>query len=237
MHPPTSDKPLTTRPPRWLVVAAAVLVAQLLVAIGLDPQPRHLSMTAVMIVLVGLLLWGSRVAWVLTLLGVLFQFGSSIYTAQWRLITGAAIALCLFAPSSMRYVWRTPVEQKSGWMGQRALGLYFRIRASAHAITRRLVGWDDDESAIPLRQRSYSTGLWRFGIGCLVLFFLTGATGLWKESTEGILIVKIIAGAAWICYLVTQLAFIVLVVLAVGSIFAKHRPQGQQPGTNGHRAP
>jgi hypothetical protein len=220
------------------MVAAAVLVAQLTVAVGLDPQPRHLSMTAVMIVLVGLLLWGSRVAWVLTFLGVLFQLSSSVYSAQWRLITGATVALCLFAPSSMRYVWRTPLEQKSGWMGQRAMELYFRIRAWTHAIIHRLVGWDYGEIGMPLRQRGYSVGLWRFGLSCLVFAFLGGVTVNWRESSGGdSSFLKIAENVIWICYMFAQLVFVALLVLAAWGFVARHRPQRQRQGTDGSRTP
>lgn len=229
MHSHTFDETSTSRPPRWLVVAAVVILAQLIVSIGVDLQSSDVSRVALGILLVGLLLWGSRVAWVIIFLGVLYQIGSSVDSAQWRLVTGAVITLCLFAPSSTRYVWMTPVEQKSGWMGHRALGMYLRIRTSAYAITNWFVGWNDGEGEQELRRRSYRVGLWRFGLACLVLLLLGGVTVNWQESTGGdSTLLNIVENVIWICYVLAQLAFIVLVVLAVGSILARRRPQGQQ---------
>lgn len=230
MHSHTSDTSLTTRPPRWLVAAVIVLVAQSLVSVGLDSQPSNLSRAAVGILLIGLLLWGSRIGWVVVLLGTLYQIGSSVSSTEWRLITGTAIALCLFAPSSLRYVWVTSVGQRSGWMGQRALELYLTIRTSTYAITHRLVGWDDGENnrGTPLRQRSYRVGLWRFGITCLVLLFLGGVTVNWQESAGGdSFLLTIIENVIWICYVFAQLVFIALLVLAMWGILARHKPQRQ----------
>lgn len=201
-----------------------MLLAQSLVSGGLDFDSNDLSRLALGVLLVGLLLWGSRVAWAILFLGVLYQIFSSVYIAQWRIVTGIAIAACLVAPASLRYVWQTPVEQKSGWMGHRIFELYLRVRNPVYAIARRILGWDGDENHehVPLLQRSYYVGLWRLGIGCFVLFALAGAFGLWNESTESsILPLRIIAGFTWVCYLVTQLCFILLVVLAISSAVAK----------------
>lgn len=211
------------------MAAAIVLLAQSLVSGGLDFDSNDLSQLALGILLVGLLLWGSRVAWVILFLGALHQIVSSVYSGQWRIATGIAIAACLIAPASLRYVWQTPVEQKSGWMGHRIFELYLKVRNPVYSIARRMAGWDGDENHeyVPLLQRSYYVGLWRFGISCVVLFALAGAFGLWNESTESsILPVRIIAGFTWICYLVTQLSFILLVVLAMWSAVVRHRPRG-----------
>ena len=173
-----SDKSVTRRLPGLLLIATAVLLTQLLVSVGLDPQPRDLIRTAVGIALIGLLIWGSRVAWAVVIFGALYQIGSSLHGDQWRIVTGVAIALCLFAPSSMRYVWMEQTQQGSMGMGRRAMELYARIRTSAYGMTYRLVGWDesDNDPESPMRQRSYRAGLWRLGIACLVLLFLGGAT-------------------------------------------------------------
>lgn len=225
MHPNASDESVTHRLPKWLLIAVILLVTQLLVSVGLDPQPNDLIRVAVGIVLVGLLIWGSRVAWVVLGLGTLYQIGSSLHSAQWRLVTGVAIALGLFASSSIRYVWTARAQQKSRWMGQLTWGLYARMRTSAYAMAYRLVGWDeaDSDQESPMRQRSYRVGLWRFGIACAVLLFLGGVTVNWQESSGGDSSVLDVAGnIIWICYVFAQLTFIALVMLAVRGFTAKN---------------
>lgn len=240
MHPDAPDKSATHRLPKWLLIAVTVLVTQLLVSVGLDPQPRDLIRTAVGIVLVGLLIWGSRVAWVVVVLGTLYQIGSSFHSAQWRLVTGAAIALCLFAPSSMRYVWMAQARQSPKWIGQRTLELYVRIRTLAYAMAHQLVGWDDGDSVeeSQMRQRSYRVGLWRFGIACLVLLFLGGAIVNWQESSGGdSAVLDVVGNGVWICYVFAQLTFIVFVVLAVRGLTTKTRLHSRQHEAKGDRVP
>lgn len=222
--------------PRWLLVAVSVLVAQLLVSVGLDPQPSDLIRTAVGIVLVGLLLWGSRLAWIVVVLGVLYQIGASLQSDQWRLVTGAALALGLFAPSSIRYVWVEEAQQSPRWVGRRVLEFYERVRTSAYVLAYRLVGWDECDSGreSPMRQRSFRVGLWRFGIACLVLLFLGGATVNWQESTGGnSTALSVVENVIWICYLVAQLTFVALVVLAVRGVTARSRLHGRRQATKG----
>lgn len=178
------------------------------------------------IVLVGLLVWGSRVACVVVVLGTLYQIGSSLHSVQWRLVTGVVIALCLFAPSSMRYVWMARAQQNPRWIGQRTFELYVRIRTSAYAVAYWLVGWDecDSDQDSPMRQRSYRVGLWRFGIACLVLLFLGGATINWQESIGGDSpVLGVVGNVIWISYVFAQLTFIALVVLAVRGFTTKTR--------------
>lgn len=226
MHLNSSYESITRRLPKWLLIAATLLVAQLLVSVGLDPQSKDLIRAAVGIVLVGLLIWGSRVAWAVVVLGTLYQIGSSLHSAQWRLVTGVAIALGLLAPSSMRYIWMAQAQQKSRRMGQSTLGLYARIRTWAYAMAYQLVGWEeaDGNQENPMPQRSYRVGLWRLGIACVVLLFLGGVTVNWQESSGGdSSVLDVVGNIIWICYVFAQLTFIALVVLAVrGFITAKN---------------
>ena len=224
--------------PRWLLIAVAVLIAQLLASVVLDPQPRDLIRTAVGILLVGLLIRGSRVAWIVLVLGTLYQIGSSLNGAQWHLITGIAVASCLFAPSSIRYAWKVRTRQSPRCVGQSTLELYVRMRTSAYAIAFRLVGWGEGDQKSPLRQRSYRTGLWRFGIACIALLLLGGATVNWQESTGGDSpVLDVVGNVIWICYLFVQLTFIALVALALQGLAAKSRLYGRQQKTRGGRAP
>jgi hypothetical protein len=226
-------KSVIRRLPRWLLFAVIVLIAQLVLSAGLGFQPRDLIPTVLGILLIGLLIRGSRIAWVAIVLGTLFQIGSSIHDAQWRLVTGTAIALGLFAPSSMQYVWRARAQQSPRWMGQHALELYTRIKASAYAMAYRLVGWEgDNDLERSMRQRSYRVGLWRFGIASLVLLFLGGVTVNWQESTGGdSSILDVVENIIWICYVFVQLTFIALVALAAREFTSRIRLHGRQQGT------
>jgi hypothetical protein len=160
-------------------------------------------------------------------MGTLFQIGSSLDGAQWRLVAGAAIGLCLFAPSSMRYVWMARSRQESRGIGQRnTLGLYVRIKACAYTLAYQLAGWGggDSDQNDPTRQRSYRVGLWRAGIACLVLLLLGGVIVDWQGSIEGDSApLDIVENGIWIAYVFAQLTFITLVVLVVRNVTAKSR--------------
>lgn len=227
----TADESPTSRLPLWLAAAAIVLVTQSLVSIGLDPQPIDLTRVALGLLLVALLLLGSRLAWMVLLLGTLYQIASSaVDDSQVRLVVGVAIALCLLSPSAIRYVWTAGVQHRPRWIGQRMLELYVRIRTSAYVVAARLVGWGGERDRdVPLVQRSYSAGLWRLGIGCLVLLLLGGLTVNWQERTGGATpVLNIAEGVVWIFYVVTQAAFLALAVLAMRSAVARFRLRRQQ---------
>lgn len=226
MNLPKLDDTFTSPPPRWLGVGAALLVAQLVISAGVDFQLTALSRVAVGALLVGLLLWGSRIAWTVLLLGVMYQLGSSIVDSGfWHLFAGVAITLCLLVPSSIRYVWRTQARQGKQSDGQRTLEFYVATKAAVYSVAYRLIGWNAGEGEQELRRRSYYAGLWRFGIACLVLLLLGGVTVNWHESAGGdSTLLKLVENAIWICYVVAQLAFVVLVVLATrGAIARRHR--------------
>jgi len=216
-----------TRFPRWLAIALVVLVVQIVVQIVGDPQPRDLLPAAVGGGLIILLIRGSRIAWVVITLGSLYQVGNSLATgAELLLIAGATVALCLVAPSSIRYAWITRTRQRPAWGDSRMLDYYFKVRLSIHSVARRLIGWDEDEGAGDGSSRpgGYGVGLWRFGIASLVLLFLIGVTANWQKSAGGhSLIVSIVGDVIWICYLVAQVTFIVLVVLTGRRYFARAR--------------
>lgn len=229
MYSHTSDEIPPIRPPRWLVVATIVLVAQLTASVGVELQATDVSRMLLGILLAGLLLWGSRVAWIAILLGALYQITSSaVDGAYWNFIAGTAITVALFAPSSIRYVWVARTQQVPKWAGQHTLEFYVRIRTAAYTGAHWLIGWDDGEAEHELRQRSYRVGLWRVGLACLLLVLLGGVAVNWQESTGGdSLLLGIVEDAIWVCYVFAQLVFIVLVVLAVRSVFAKRRVPGR----------
>lgn len=240
MHSNASDASVGHRLPPWLLIAVAVLLTQLLVSVVLDPQPRDLIPTAVGIALAGFLIWGSRAAWVVVILGTLYQIGSSLHSSQWHLAAGLAVALCLLAPSSIRYVWMTRAQQPPRWIGQRTMELYVQIRTATYAFAYRLIAWDegDEDQGDPVRQRSYRAGLGRFGIACLVLLLLGGATVNWQESIDGgSTVLAVVGDIIWICYVFAQLTFVALVVLALRGVAVKSRLHGRQQQTKGHRMP
>jgi hypothetical protein len=193
-----------------------------------DFQLADVSRIALGALLVGLLLRGSRIAWTLILAGTVYQIGSSIDGSHWHLIAGVLIALCLLAPTSVRYVWRAQAQKTHRETGQRLLGAYAWIRAAAYTGAHRLIGWDDGESEQESRQRRYYAGLWRFGIACLVLLLLGGVVVNWQEGAGGdSSILNVVESVMWVCYVVAQVAFMVLLVLAMRGVVARRKVHGR----------
>lgn len=108
-----------TPTPLWIFAVVGVL--SWVVALTLEtntPLPAALGTSAIGLVLVVLLLRGSRVVWTLFTLEAAFNLLTApFFSLTWRLVVIGIFGLgCLLAPSSRRFVWRPrpPRRRKKG---------------------------------------------------------------------------------------------------------------------------
>jgi hypothetical protein len=102
--------------PKWLVVAAVVMVGARAVSliVAQDAVPKAISLAAAVIV-AAFLLRGSRVAWVLALVAsISLLTGPVVLDLSWWLAGTAVIVIAgLLAPSSRIYVWQVQMHRSN----------------------------------------------------------------------------------------------------------------------------
>ena len=203
--------------PPLLAIAAAVLIGHTLVLFAAEPSLVRATSIAVAAIVASLLVWRSRLAWVVVLVGAVDGLISPAghYATQ---AVGAVVIICLLAPPSVRFVWTGRPHRQPRIPKLRNWKPYERLKVVAFDVLCRLAGWDAEErdSEDTRRQRSYSALLWSLGVGCVVLLVVASATHSWQKGTGGDdPIVNVIASASWGCYALVQLAFIAAVIVAV----------------------
>lgn len=221
-RPPPIEAGMNTlrRPPGLLAVVAVVLVGQTLLSFAFGPSITRAAAIAVAVFVALLLLWGSRFAWVVALIGAGGQLVSSAIStdSNWGLAAGGIVVICLLAPPSVRFVWSKRPHRQAGRLQRAVKRPYERVKASAYAILARVAEWENGEflTAATRKQRSYRLLIWRLGVSCVLLLVLVGATYNWQQgSGRGNSIVNVIASVTWTCYALVQLAFIAVSMIAV----------------------
>jgi hypothetical protein len=109
------------------------------------------------------------------------------------------------------------VEIAPGALDQRVLSLGERSTALMHRAMASLAGLEASASEVnPPDVRAYGVLLWRSSGVLLLLLALAVALGEWQDgSGRDSLIVAVLCGVAWAFYLVAQVAFVILVGVAL----------------------
>lgn len=211
----------TRRPPIWLVVAAILVVCESLMLLAADaPIGLKIIQLAVALLLGLFLLQGSKVAWVVALLGAVVQLATERHP-WWALTATAIFIVSLLAPPSARYVWIGALPSRSprplGPFSFAPLGLSGKIIALPYIGIARVAQWEDvfQGDAVENAPRRYGVLIWRLGVALVFLLLFGGMIHVWQEgSGRNHLIVDILASITWTGYVVTQLAFIVALAVA-----------------------
>jgi xanthosine utilization system XapX-like protein len=222
------------RAPRWLKIAAVVLVGQTLVKFAVAPNLVAAAALAVGVVIALLVLRGNRLAWAVALVGAAGQLIDSLISTEhyWTLSVGGIAAVSLLAPSSVRYVWSRRPHRHAGPLPLLVKGRYDRIVASVYDVIARTADWETGQlsSSTASMQRSYKLLLWRLGVGCIGLFALYAAAYEWQHgSGDGSPIVNVIASATRVCYVLVQVVFIAVSLIAAYQHFTKSARTSQPP--------
>jgi hypothetical protein len=208
-------------PTALLVSAAALLGERIGVLIFYSPSLASAAIVALGLILVVLLIWGSRVAWVLALLlGLTGLIGPVIWDEPiWVVGTSAVVLFGLLHPRSTDYVWKRRLAGKQGrsmvsglryalreWFWK--VGAGFSVEAEGPIVTKKVIV--------------------RFAIFVGVMFLAVGGIrelhlGAGKDAE----VVDVLWRIAWPVYTLAKLALLILLV-AAGYSFAKDRWESRQ---------
>lgn len=213
-------EPMTdTARPAWLSTAAAVLAGGQFAWFILHPITVLGGVSlGVVVFLAGLLLRGSRVAWVLAILVAVSQL-TTLFTLDesvWFAAPGAITLVCLLVPSSRAFVWGGKQQgarnvNSSGSVTQR---MYDKFLSVVYSLLERMPAVER-----PIRGKYIILLI----IGLLIAAPLVGALDNFHHgSARGSVFIDILWRVVWIVFSLAQLAAIVLVVIA-GSRFLSKR--------------
>jgi hypothetical protein len=208
------------QPPSWLAIAAVMIVGQTSVLFALDPSLAKAASIAVAMLLVSLIVWGSRFAWVIVLIGAGSQLVSSAISTEdyWTLAASAIVFICLLVPPSVRFVWTKQPHRSVEGLQVVVKRPYERLKVSAYGMLAWLAEWENGDPGTNTthKQRSYRLLIWRLGVACVLLLILVGVTYDWQQgSGHDSLIINVIASVTWTCYAFLQLAFIAISLIAL----------------------
>lgn len=204
----------------WLGVVGCLVIGQALGTMIGDPSLFHASAMAVGIGIIWLMLRASRIAWTVVLFAVVVELVEGVASGvRWfNTAIGIVSVLCLLAPSSIRYVWRPrppTLRRRLPWsLRQRYQG----GAAASYRVLAFVASWEDGSRGQPSveLQRSYRVLLWRLGVASATLLILFAATNGWYDSTNDSLVVSIVARIIRVSYVFVQVAFIAVLVIAIG---------------------
>lgn len=209
------------RAPRSLIAAAGISVGQASLMLVLDPGLIAASAAVVAILIVALVLKGSRVAWAVLSIGAVGEVVDPLVSGEryWMVAIGAVALLGLVAPASLHFVFRA--RRDTGELFKVGAVAWFPALHGVRSWTRgaiaRLAGWSEgSELAKPCQRRNYGVLVWRLGIACVFLLLAVGATYNWEhDSAADSSVVHLIAGVTWTCYAIVQIAFLCVLTFAV----------------------
>ncbi|HEY8082096.1 MAG TPA: hypothetical protein VIE64_00890 [Solirubrobacterales bacterium] len=216
----------------WLATAAAVIVGQTLLSFVFGPSFTKATSIAVSLLFAALMLRASRFAWVVILIGAAGQMANSVLSIDphWvSVAAGTIVVACLLIPSSVRYVWSPSSHQRTGWLQRAVKRLSLSVKNSTFRLLSQVAQWKEGEIDLT-RKRSYGVLIWRLGIGCVILLILFGVAYNWQQgSGHDSSSVNIVVNVTWTGYVLTQLAFIGVSVVAMYRHFTTLRGGGKVP--------
>lgn len=218
-----------TRPSPVIVAAAALLVVEsTLFVISNGASALNFLQLGVALILGVLMLRGSRIAWIITLLGSSAQLLNALSEPQeWPFVGATAIlVLLLLAPSTIRFVW-IKRDRRPFRLGPSAIRrLSERVEGVLYLAFARVAQWEWDVAENQIRQpRTYGVLLWRLAVVIVFLLILVGAIHTWQEGTaRDSAIVEVLIDVTWTVYMVTQIVFLVLLALTVYGWWTRRTP-------------
>jgi hypothetical protein len=212
--------------PHAVMGAAGIVVGESVVFLFSDhPVGLDLLQLSLGLVLGLLLLRGNRIGWVTVLIGSFAMLVGADGASLGFILATAVLVVCLVAPPSFRFFWRSPASVEGGpasentdrWKGGRTFFYPWVARVALWEHDLR----DDLEEG---RSRSYATLLWRLGVAIVFLLLLLGVLHTWLEDVGGeSLILAILLDVVWTTYMLIQLAFLAAAVLAVRGHLLRRR--------------
>jgi hypothetical protein len=196
---------------RTQLLAACILAVSNLAAFSLSPSPLGGMAVLFAFVLAWLLILGSRVGWTLALLGSAVGLVSPASHTPGILGANAFTIVCLLAPSSIVYTWKTPpsVASISIVIRPRIKSLVERVVEIGYGLVAQAAGWADSEGS----QRSYSLLAWRLGGLALFLLFPLTLAYRWEQASH-CLLADGLAKVTWIGWALVVMAFAVTLALS-----------------------
>ena len=202
--------------PVWLRVAALLMLGHASIAFILDPSAVRMIGILVVVGLGLLLLVGSRVGWVIVVLGASAQIVDSLGADRNYLLAavGAAVLWCLLSSRSLWYVWRDERAYPLFRFGGESATAFRSLRNRSDDLVAAVAGWDTDTASVANASRSYQQLLWRLGGACVMLFIVCILISKLQEVTAGSVAVDVVAAISRVVYVVVQLLFLWVVLLA-----------------------
>jgi hypothetical protein len=226
----------TARTPTWLRIAAAVIVAQDVVALLVSSITGvGVAWVAVGVLLAWFLLRGSRVAWVFAVFSAAAQLSAplTLNGPVWLAVTAMIVLACLLAPSSRSFVWADGQRPASGPWRSAAQRIYRRFLALAYNLAVRVPllggGPANEKEGVPRPSRGKL--ILTLALSVVVLYPLVGALSNFHDgSARGSIIVDVLWRVVWIGFTFLRLALIILLV-AAASHYASKVTQGRKSST------
>jgi hypothetical protein len=230
VYPASVEGKATTleRPPIWIYLAALAMPLSALLPIS---EPRLINLLALLVAIVfaGLLVRGSRVAWIVALVGALGQPVETMVTGglDWSVPLSVVMAGCLLAPPSLHFIWQSEHRRRV------PLRLLSRAYDGARELSYRALayfaGWETEVlDRKPWEPGRYRSLLVRVGCCTLILLVLVTFTYNWQQ-TQPSRAMGILADVMWTLYAVFQVAFIALGLVAI----YRRLSHGRQASTSG----
>lgn len=174
--------------PVGLWIAGLVLVVELVLLLVVGHLTLPLLQAASTLLVAALVVLGSRIGWVIALLGMIGDAVARLGGEQpfWILGLDGVVLVALVLPSSLQFVWANRPPGRIFW---------------PRALPRPIEG---------LARLPYGLIAWRLGFALMVLLILGGMADIWEEgSGRDSDVVAVLADAARLMSSVTLVAFVV----------------------------
>lgn len=205
-----------TTAPVWLRVAALLMLGHASIAFILDPSVVRMIGILVVVGLGLLLLVGSRGGWVIVVLGASAQVVDSLGADRNYLLAavGGAVLWCSLSSRALWYVWRDERAYPLFRFGGKSATVFRSLRNRSNDLVAAVAGWDTDTGSVASASRSYQQLLWRLGGACVALFIVCILISKLQDVAAESVAVDVVAAISRVVYVVVQLSFLWVVLLA-----------------------
>jgi hypothetical protein len=201
--------------PKLLWAAALLLLLDSCGLILMDhPRPADLGSLALAAGFALLLLFGSRIVWVLLVLGLVLQLLAPMFTEEpaWRALTSLVVLAGLVSPGAREFMYenqrKVPLELSAA-----SLALVGRIQALTFQLRARIA----EREALP------NVSGRMIGLLILVFFLSVPLIGVFADFREGNgdgpLIVQVIWRILWVAFNILQILIVSLLIVAAYNHF------------------